>query len=212
MEILTSLYTIIITSIPYSSVSFLTPKGILSCSIHCREGCVAFTYNELTSSCNLVSEFYTGTPPISPTRFYMKNINCPLLDEYKYITMGTTKACVKFISYTPHWFDAQTVCQAEGGFLIQFKTIEKTNMINQYITDRLSIYDQWWIGFRDKYDNNVSYWLDDDILSRYDPRWYPGEPSFHSYGKHDDCGVLKEGKFWDYYCINPLKFICEKTI
>ncbi|XP_075987260.1 macrophage mannose receptor 1-like [Anticarsia gemmatalis] len=124
--------------------------------------------------------------------------------EYKLVQ--STGSCYKTHAETRTWDEANSVCTAEGGYLVIINDENEARIIrDRFISEEgYATY----IGLRDYNDNDT--WTSvhgDDINSLYNV-WY----DIHASSNHWNCATLNiESKLDDYRCENTLSFVCEKN-
>ena len=104
------------------------------------------------------------------------------------------------------WVEAAAICENEGGFLAS----DNTNDTHDYLTATYATKSYFWIGLNDRAMENTWKWHNGN-KDLHDPVfWDTNQPDDQGTGQ--DCVEFDMGKWNDFDCDNPQKFLCEKGI
>lgn len=132
-----------------------------------------------------------------------------------FLFYGFSSENFRFSTVRKNYADAQSSCEANGGFLFEPKTLAINNAVYDKAVEFMGTIKWAWIGINDI--NTEGLWVyssDSSSIPSNINQWYPGQPD--NYGGNQDCGYLKaspdsnlHGKWLDFDCNSKFNFICE---
>ncbi|XP_041957302.1 C-type lectin domain family 4 member G-like isoform X2 [Alosa sapidissima] len=113
------------------------------------------------------------------------------------------------------WDDAKADCIRQGGNLATVDTLLKQTFISKILNGRHKTFNiryGYWIGLRDKVNEQTWTWINGSLLT--EGYWRDGEPNDYDLFAEDCVATYPTDdtlKSWnDVPCIHPLGWICEK--
>merc|ERR1712154_44891 len=118
--------------------------------------------------------------------------------------------CYAYVSEAKTWSDAETVCQALGGYLVEIKTEEQNRYVEGILYEHPSQNINTWLGATDLIAEDKWYWATSDTkVSDSFTYWGPNEPNGHTV---ENCMSFYEPlrRWIDHSCDIQAPFICQK--
>ena len=113
------------------------------------------------------------------------------------------------------WAEAQNVCKAIGGYLIEITSQEQNHYVEAILYEHPE--QTVWVGATDLVSEGKWYWAASDMpVSSAFTYWNPGQPDNGQPGG-ENCmefmNSVNSGNHWnDNQCDSKHSFICQKTI
>uniref|UniRef100_A0AAZ1WZH7 C-type lectin domain-containing protein n=1 Tax=Oreochromis aureus TaxID=47969 RepID=A0AAZ1WZH7_OREAU len=159
--------------------------------------------------------------PTFPKTPEVKDQTCDKCEEGWEQHGGT---CYNFSISKSSWNKSRDVCRAKGGDLVKIDSREEQNFLQRRLSEIMTGgEDKFWIGLTDSAVEGRWLWVDGSPLDQSLKFWKGTEPDNWkgTKGKHpdgEDCvrmgekGGAKDLQWWfDAFCSNPHKSICEKA-
>lgn len=121
------------------------------------------------------------------------------------------RGCYMFNRHLSTWYDAQLVCQRNGGYLASMSSKAEAVrvLLNIHPLIRTASMKNWWLGL--SLNKTIAKWKWDDgsDLQTSVIAWKPGEPNNSL--RDEQCGEMNiQGKLNDQKCDSLNPFICEQ--
>lgn len=121
------------------------------------------------------------------------------------------RGCYMFNRHLSTWYDAQQVCQRNGGYLASMSSRAEAVrvLINIHPLIRTASMKHWWLGLSLNKTIAKWKWEDGGDLQTSVIAWKPGEPNNSL--RDEQCGEMNiQGKLNDQKCDSLNPFICEQ--
>jgi len=111
-----------------------------------------------------------------------------------------------FVLTPGNWDQAVTTCKDMGYYLVTINTAAEQNWIYSQIAPKGTSY-QYWLGLNDKAFEGTWVWNAGASLYK---NWQTGQPDNSN---NQDCTTIyaANGKWYDQYCTNSYRIICERN-
>lgn len=177
------------------------------CAHRCFEHqlCLSFNGNKSSGICQLFglgvdirSEKSSGT-----ITAYTKQVTC---EDLGYVSLNSTKKCLKHHHVPLSWMDANNTCVSEGGHLFSITSLDMMEEVFNMTFDKDALFTVIHIDGNDlRQEGNWSY-HDGSSVSFSPLFWHPTEPNG---GISENCLSLIDGKLCDIHCGLSFQFVCE---
>eukprot|EP00105_Crassostrea_gigas_P042620 XP_019926768.1 PREDICTED: C-type lectin domain family 17, member A [Crassostrea gigas] len=178
------------------------------CAYRCLENqvCISFIDHESSGTCQL---FGLGVDIRSKTSSgtitaYTKQVTC---EDFGYVSLNSTKKCLKHHHVPLSWMDANNTCVSEGGNLFSITSLDMMEEVLNITFDKDSSFMLIHVDGNDLWrEGNWSY-HDGSSVSFSPLFWRPTEPNG---GMNENCLGLLNGTLCDINCWLSAKFVCER--
>ncbi|XP_048738536.2 galactose-specific lectin nattectin-like isoform X2 [Ostrea edulis] len=179
------------------------------CAVRCLEetACLSFMRDELSGVCKIFSvNFYITSGMTSVgLQIYQRQMSC---EDYGYVTLQSTRKCVKLHYTETSWMEANKTCASTGGNILRITTAEMLNDVVWTVSQTDAAFDFFFIDGNDNEVENTWVFSDGTQLS-----FLPFEGSEPKGRETENCLLFLAEKYYDASCYNYIaKFICEKKI
>ncbi|XP_029110745.1 collectin-12 isoform X1 [Scleropages formosus] len=117
--------------------------------------------------------------------------------------------CYLFSSDTRPFNEAKIACAEKHSSMVIINSTEEQQWVQKQIVDK----GYFWLGLTDMEEENVWRWVDGSLPTF--TNWKPGQPDnwTHGHEKGEDCaGLIHEGLWNDFFCVEHNGFICQKDV
>ena len=119
-------------------------------------------------------------------------------------------SCYAYVDTPESWFDAQSFCEATGGFLAEIQNAQQNNILKTFLSDHKAY--MTWFGGYDLFQEGKWLWAHSGAPIDVFTDWHTGQPDDAKDG--ENClGLHGVWNQWnDGDCDLKFPFVCQKRM